>query len=536
VPVLRSDRPPPPNYYADNLCRLLCEVARQYSDILTQRERDYIRRVTGLAAAPLRLYARLVTRRRPLLRVDSLRYREVDDVAAALDTLVATGLVKRNPDVPADRWLMLLTQRELREAFPWVRGARKAIQVDATAARYTDAEIRRRLMRTYPVCALADAEPLAAMQLLFFGDAHTDLTTFVLEDLGMLRFEQYPLDPAQRQFHSRADFDVYLSLRACRDSVQSLGTAWEQTLARELLQQLRDPQPRRLLERMRSRLLNELGRTAERAGEVEFALQAYRDSSLPPARERSVRLLTQRGNVDAAENLLRAICAAPLCGTERYFSRHFRAPRIRHRAPAESLLRLPSAPTDAVEPAALAVLTCNGGYGRHLENALPRGLLGLAFWDVLFAPVEAAFVNPYQTAPADLYWTDFRAARAELIARRLDELSRRDELARAVLRTARDKRGIANALVSWPVLDGDLLERAVTCVPSETWIAIFDHMLDDLGDARSGFPDLALFYGARRYQFVEVKGPGDQLRREQRLWFEFFARHQIPACVLRVTW
>jgi hypothetical protein len=33
-----------------------------------------------------------------------------------------------------------------------------------------------------------------------------------------------------------------------------------------------------------------------------------------------------------------------------------------------------------------------------------------------------------------------------------------------------------------------------------------------------------------------VKGPGDQLRREQRVWFDFFARERIPARVLRVEW
>jgi hypothetical protein len=65
---------------------------------------------------------------------------------------------------------------------------------------------------------------------------------------------------------------------------------------------------------------------------------------------------------------------------------------------------------------------------------------------------------------------------------------------------------------------------------------MFDFMLDDLEQSRTGFPDLTVFGGPRRYRFVEVKGPGDQLRREQRLWFAFFAKHDVAATVLRVEW
>ena len=264
MPVLRSDRPPPPNYYADNLCRLLRAAERQYSDILLQRERDYVDRVTTLPTTALRLYARLLMRRGPLIRVDSLDYREVDAIDDALTTLVGRDLVQANPDVPADRWLMTLTRRELGNAFPRVRARDKGGQVDAIAARYPDLVIRRRVAAAYPVCELNDLELLAALRVLFFGDAHTDLTTFVLEDLGMLRFEQYALQPQQRQFRDRVDFDGFLELQACSACVQSLGRAWDRVAAVALLERLGDHQSRRLLERMRSRRLNELGHCAER--------------------------------------------------------------------------------------------------------------------------------------------------------------------------------------------------------------------------------------------------------------------------------
>ncbi|MCE2426269.1 MAG: VRR-NUC domain-containing protein, partial [Pseudomonadales bacterium] len=49
----------------------------------------------------------------------------------------------------------------------------------------------------------------------------------------------------------------------------------------------------------------------------------------------------------------------------------------------------------------------------------------------------------------------------------------------------------------------------------------------------SGFPDLTVVYGPGHYEFVEVKGPGDQLQIHQRLWIEALERRRLPVRVLR---
>jgi hypothetical protein len=115
-------------------------------------------------------------------------------------------------------------------------------------------------------------------------------------------------------------------------------------------------------------------------------------------------------------------------------------------------------------------------------------------------------------------------------------LGKGDAVAREVRATAQTKRGVNSALVDWRAFDSHFVECATTAVPGAIWTATFDYMLDDIEQTRTGFPDLALFFAPGRFQFVEVKGPGDQLRREQRLWFEFFARAGVPAYVLWVEW
>jgi hypothetical protein len=537
VPALRPNVPPPPHYYAENLVRLLAAVSRQYSDILRDRERAYLQRVLELSSDALRLYARLLTRKGPLIRIDSLGYREIANVSDALTELESAALLQRDPPVPADQVLEMLTRAELNATFPHVRlrNERKNAHIVVIAARYPDPRIRSIVDATHPLCVAHGLDIVATLQILFFGDARTDLSTFVLEDLGMLRFERYELDPRHRQFSERRELDDYLTMQELRAQLRGLESCWQHTGAMDLLDVLWTRREGRLLERVRAGLVNQLGRCAERAGDYDVALSAYARASRAPGRERRTRLLRRLGDADGAAAMLDAIERAPLCAGERYFAQQLREGRRRPRSIPERVVRLPDAPTVAVELAALAALTCGGGTGRHLENLLPLGMLGLAFWDVVFAPVEAAFVNPYQDRPADLYWSDFRRARASLIESRFAALREPGAIARQVCATAHAKRGISNALVDWRAFDAALIGCATSAVPGDTWLALFDHMLDDLEQTRTGFPDLALFFGDR-YQFVEVKGPGDQLRREQRLWFEFFARADVPAFVLHVEW
>ncbi len=539
MPALRPNVPPPPHYYADNLARLLNAVSSQYSDILQDRERDYLRRVFDLSADAQRLYARLLTRKGPLIRIDSLDYREVSEPVGAFVELEACALILRNAAMPADRILAMLTREELDALFPHARarGDRKETQVVRIAARYPDHRIREVVDRAHPLCVVCDLDIVAIAQILFFGDARADLSTFVLEDLGMLRFERYQLDPRHRQFGQRDELDDFIALRELRDRLDMLDACWNHDIACDVLDALWPFRNRRLLERVRADLINRLGRSAERARDYDLALSAYARTSRAPGRERRVRLLNKLDDSAGTTATLAQIERAPLSAGERLFAQQFRNGRRRRtRCIPEQILRLPEAPSGSVEAAALAALTRDGGTGRHLENRLPLGMLGLAFWDVIFAPVEAAFVNAYQDRPADLYWSDFRRARAALIDARLEVLRGVDAVAREVRAAANAKRGISNALVDWRALDASFVESATAAVPGGTWTAMFDYMLDDLEQTRTGFPDLALFFEPQRFQFVEVKGPGDQLRREQRLWFEFFARADVPACVLWVEW
>ena len=119
--MLTPDAPPPLDYYQNNCITLINFVLDRYTAVLapevTRQLRDYL----ALTIDSQRLFARLLTRKGPLVRVDSLNYREVSDLSAALLELEQAQFVIRQPRGPGDRLLALLRKAEISEVFSRVQ-------------------------------------------------------------------------------------------------------------------------------------------------------------------------------------------------------------------------------------------------------------------------------------------------------------------------------------------------------------------------------------------------------------------------------
>ncbi|MDE0224232.1 MAG: VRR-NUC domain-containing protein [Gammaproteobacteria bacterium] len=562
MPELSPGQPPPDHYYADNLIALVEGVRQQYGDILTAEEAEFGEGIVAMPASSQRLLARLMSRKGPLVRVDSLNFREIDDTSAALGYLVAEGFVARCPEAPAAALARLLTRVELAQCFgdalapggesaatengscsgapgadsgrsasapPRRSDARKRDYLEWIERGLTDAEVHRRIERDFPWVALDRVERLDLYRLLFFGDRRRDLSTFVLRDLGLSRYPEYELARERRLFADRAALDAYRALIGLGDHIDELGARPPADAAVPALETLWQPFGNRLFERRRSRMLNRLGRGLERVGEFDAALACYARSSMPPARERRVRILKRLLDTHAVERLRRRMRERPICPQEADFAARFGTRRSRAWPRETVVLNVPD--IEHVEAAAAAVLTADEGCAWHIENALPMGLFGLAYWDWVFAPVDGMFVNAFQTAPIDLFWPDFLEARRGLCP---DPLDSDDETLRAsLLETCRTHRGVANRLVDWGVFDEDTLSQLLEGLGADTVRKLVGFAGEDLDNARRGFPDLTVVYGPGRFEFVEVKGPNDRLRDDQYLWIERLQEADLPVRVAR---
>ena len=558
MPELNAGQPPPDHYYADNLIALIAGVRQQYGDILTPEESDFGEGVIAMPAEAQRLLARLISRKGPLVRVDSLHFREIDDTPAALTHLIAREFVSWCPQAPSADLARLLTRAELAQCFGDVlaaEGASSAVAADngaavcehradtppkpATARKHEylewierslcDSEVHQRIERRCPWVALDIGERLELYRLLFFGDRRRDLSTFVLRDLGLARYAEYELARERRLFADRASLDAYIALLVLGDQVDELGPKPSIDAAVLALEALWHPHENRLFERRRSRILNRLGRGLERVREFDAALACHARSSMAPARERSMRILKRLGDLGAVERLRRSMRAHPICPQEADFAKRFGTRR--HRAWPRETIILDVPDIDRVEASAAAILTADEGCAWHLENALPMGLFGLAYWDWMFAPVDGMFINAFQTAPIDLFWPDFLEARRDLCA---DPLAVGDETLRAAMLDAcRAHRDVANRLVDWRVFDADTLGRLLDGLGMDAVRKLLAFASADLDNARRGFPDLTVVYGPGRFEFVEVKGPNDRLRDDQHLWIDRLRAARLPVRVAR---
>lgn len=531
VPRLVATEPPPDHYYADNLLLLIESVHRQYEDLLTPDERAFGDTVVALSEGAQRLFARLIGRKGPVVRVDTLAYREVARCDEALAELVEEGMVLACPEVPAEALLGRGRRAELERWYP-VEGppGRKDALVEAILARYPEAVVRSRFAWHCPWVALAAPELLELYRLLFFGDRRSDLAAFVVRDLGIVRYENYPLCRERRLFPDRASLDAWLALTRIGDYVEELGALPRTEPAALVVEALWHPVGGRLLEHRRSRTLNALGRRLERAGAFDEALSCYARSTASPARERTARILKRLGDDAEVEGLRATMRERPRSALERDFAERFGAPRAAPRYPVADFAWHPSY-ASRVEAAAAETLAARGGAVWHLENALPLGLFGLAYWDWMFAPVDGVFVNAFQNAPIDLFWPDFFATRRGL---RGDPLALDDAALRAaMLATAESRRGIANRLVDWRALDAGTLDSVLAGIPMTDVRKLLAIVAEDLDLARSGFPDLTAVYEDGSYEFAEVKGPTDQLRHHQRLWIDRLRAADLPVRVLR---
>jgi hypothetical protein len=532
-------------YYLANFLGALRWVEQRYADLLSSAEQGFISSFQQLPQPSQALLARLLLRKGPHFRSSALNYPEIGDCVQAAGPLLKLGWLRTDAPLGVAQLHRLLRRAELLEVFadrPELRQLTKTAMLAHLEPTHPQQhsfsqwcpELDEQLL------TLTIAELCEHLRLIFFGNLRQDWSEFVLTELGIFRYEDVPLCPSSRGFSCRADIEQHMQLYRAREAFEA-GASPHDTL--EMIAGLQ-PVSGRLQNRL-EKLRFSLARELERQGERAVAFAAYEACSYPGARQRRIRLMETGGCLESALELAEQALRSPESDTEEQLLeravRRLRS-RLGHKAPRPRTARegrfeltLPRADT-GVEWAVREHLHEEQAPVHYVENALLNSLFGLLCWDVIFAPLPGAFFHPFHSAPADLHDPDFHARRREAFAARFAELDAGTH-AETIRRNWRDKFGIQSPFVFWSVLDEQVLEQALACLPPAHLRIWFERLLLDIRANRCGMPDLIQFWPAeRRYRMIEVKGPGDRLQDNQRRWLDLCARHQMPVEVCYVNW
>lgn len=544
-----------PLYYLENMEAVVSWVYRHHPDLLTAEERDRLADFTRLRVPARALLTRMVMRSGELFRTDKLHYPELGAPESdALAELAAGGWLEPEPILSLDELFRLFTLAELRPAFT------ASLKSAGAPANLPKAQMREMLGDRHPearsvedwlgtgqtgVVRLSTMALFDRVRLMFFGNLRQSWSDFVLVELGHQRYETVPFTPESRAFQHRAEVDLYLAMHQCREWLD------DGLPARDVWPEVPPPSDNAWLASRRDRLLLELGRQAERQGDRELALEALSASGHREARLKQLRLLERMKRFEHAWEIATAWDAQELSDAEAQgLGRILRrlAPKVGEPTPvtvaspaiSETVLTLPKPEAGSVEHAVQQHLSRPEAPAYYVENTLINGLFGLLCWQTIFAPVPGAFFHPFHVGPADLSREDFVTRRRLALEQAFGYLQDGSYRQR-IVDNYRAKYGISNPFVVWPVLTEDLLDVALDCLPADDLEKLFRRLLRNIREHRSGLPDLIHFFpdrtdGVKRYELIEVKGPGDRLQDHQMRWLEFFAREGMPASVCYVRW
>ncbi|MES2263125.1 MAG: VRR-NUC domain-containing protein [Pseudomonadota bacterium] len=535
-------------YYLDNFHQVLAWIGGRYADLLTADERSFIDHFPRLPRPSRALFVRMVMRKGQLFRASKLVYAEIGCTHAAAMPLASLGWIDADPVLTLDQLFDLLQKPEIGKLFhlqPHEKSARKAEQLAALRERHDGAH---RFSAWYQESGdhayhLLVQDLCDRLRLIFFGNYHQDWSEFVLSDLGVYKFEKVDISPSARGFRSRRDIEDYLELHRCRERFMA------DEAPADVMRDMPPPAAgNEWLSSRRDKLLFQMAQQLEKLRDWDGAHAIYAVCSYPGARARAIRVLEKQENYAAAHDCLLRAEQQPESEAERQQLLRI-APRLRRKLGHARLPVVKPAPVarlDLCLPMPEADWHVEGVVRDHLargdapvyyvENTLINSLFGLLCWDAIFCPIPGAFFHPYHHGPADLHSADFQRRRAQQFDACLAQLDD-GSYADTIRRNLAAKAGISSPFVYWGILDGELLELALACIPAAHLRKWCERILLDIKANRSGFPDLIQFWPAeKRYNMIEVKGPGDRLQDSQLRWIDYCAEHGMPVAVCYLQW
>ncbi|XP_030974220.1 fanconi-associated nuclease 1 homolog isoform X1 [Quercus lobata] len=600
IHVVESTKNCPPGItkYQQNFCLVIHEVIRSNPHLFTDDEKKFMESFTSLSNDSQRLFVRLYTRKGPWFRISTISYSEVLDPQEAIKGLSAMGYIclfedkDKLHDNDIKEILNLLTVSELHDILCKLKkncnhGRRKSDLLESLLPSFVGGlcpHLTSLVLDKTGACfrISSKAESLIwRAERLFFLNGEQNLSTFLLVDLGIVKYPTYDCIISEQIFPGPDDLLAY---EEAIEVAQLMDEALDGNNVELVL---------RCIKIADSRISSSSMKTME-STTSELVATFYSSFSASWVYSKVVLLgvsfLERERRYNDAINLLKRLLNCFTCDGRRGYWTLRLSINLEHTGyPNESLtvaedglqdpwvragsrmalqmriLRLGKPPRRwktpsfsasikrkitevhvqgrplncemgmknrfygedgeqcGVEQLALQYYAGEGGgwQGVHTESGIWLTIFGLLMWDIIFSNVPNVFRTRFQTAPLDMETDSFYLARKSCIESHLQKIH--DGMGEEILITSWESHvGTACRGVNWDRHSLAELRAAVTCIGGPCLASLCRHLAQDYRSWSSGMPDLLLwrFHGEYRGEakLVEVKGPRDRLSEQQRAW------------------
>lgn len=600
IHVVESTKNCPPGItkYQQNFCLVIHEVIRSNPHLFTDDEKKFMESFTSLSNDSQRLFVRLYTRKGPWFRISTISYSEVLDPQEAVKGLSAMGYLclfedkDKLHDNDIKEILNLLTVSELHDILCKLKkncnhGRRKSDLLESLLPSFVGGlcpNLTSLVLDKTGACIRISSKAESLIwraERLFFLNGEQNLSTFLLVDLGIVKYPTYDCIISEQIFPGQDDLLAY---EEAIEVAQIMDEALDGNNVELVL---------RCIKRADSRISSSSMKTME-STTSELVATFYSSFSASWVYSKVVLLgvsfLERERRYNDAINLLKRLLNCFTCDGRRGYWTLRLSINLEHTGyPNESLtvaedglqdpwvragsrmalqrriLRLGKPPRRwktpsfsasikrkirevhvqgrplncemgmknrfygedgeqcGVEQLALQYYAGEGGgwQGVHTESGIWLTIFGLLMWDIIFSNVPNVFRTRFQTAPLDMETDSFYLARKSCIESHLQKIH--DGMGEEILITSWESHvGTACRGVIWDRHSLTVLRAAVTCIGGPCLASLCRHLAQDYRSWSSGMPDLLLwrFHGEYRGEakLVEVKGPRDRLSEQQRAW------------------
>ena len=529
-------------YYHTNFCDMLGFVRKRYTGAMGKAHLAFFSDFFDLSHPAQCLYVRMAGRKNGVFDLSKLSYPEIGDLYVIAEELTAAGFARPVGETDLSDFLEILTKPEL---ISRIEQAAEPIKFKKSAKKSELLEVAS-LHLSFDVITLSDRfmvqgrqNELAFISFLFFGKIEDNMQSFTMRDLGLIKVPDFKAEYAAR-FHAFDEaWSAYFYARGLHQ-IRRENDAAITTLI-DTIEYWPEPESE-ADSGARDEICFLLGKLCERLGDTDMALSIYGHGLGPKSHEREVRLRYKLGEKDWAENRLESLIDNPSSDNEYDFAVDFYARKFGKKRTSQmtDILRegleisVDEALRHLPEYGAKRYFEREGFEVYRTENGLWRMLFGLLFWDELFGS-QATLHNAFDRRPSNLktgsFYTDFKGK----IENKINKLANTKTSQLSLLKTFTKAYGKPNGIFMWSRDGFDSVGALVAHAPPAALGDIMRRMAQNYMEMKDGFPDLMRVWDGR-IDFIEVKAPGDVIRRNQLTRIRQLKTAGFDVQIARITW